>query len=146
MLKIIDFNTIQPIWQNELWTGRTSLIEPVSVINETGTIDMNILTNIPTFYGYYVHDWLVGVNSCFRTSTGAMRSRGLWVHTEFRGKGIGTKLILDMIPSAKENQITKIWTMARHSSVDFYLRMGFEKYGETNQYEFGPHSLCHLQI
>lgn len=142
MLKKIEFETILPIWRDHLWPGRKSQIEPVSAINSEGLINLTIQGYKPHFFGIYENHELIGVNSCHRTSLKEMRSRGLWVHPQHRHRGVGSRLLLQVFAQAKEDKASRIWTMARQSSAEFYLRLGFSAYKETSQYEFGPHVFC----
>ncbi len=146
MIKNISFEKILPTWKTQLWPGRESAIEPLSALNQQGKVDMEIFKQTPHFFGYYENNQLVGVNSCHRTSDNALRSRGLWVHPDFRNKGIASKLILHVFAFAKENEIPVVWTMARHSAAEFYLRLGFTKYAETSEFEFGPHTFVEVRL
>lgn len=146
MIKIINFDTILPVWRDQLWPDRKSEIEPVSAVAVNGQIDIEILKFTPHFFGYYNKGRLIGVNSCHRTGADELRSRGIWVHSDFRGRGIGAQLLQIVIDHANENNISFVWSMARKSAAHFYERIGFKKYGETSLYEFGPHSFVKFTL
>jgi hypothetical protein len=63
MIKSLFWKEILPIWQTQLWPNRISAIEPNSAMVYKSGYDMYNMNTIPTFFGYYVDDKLVGVNS-----------------------------------------------------------------------------------
>ncbi len=138
----IGFDEIKKVWENFLWPERQSAIEPVSWISPQGLIDMEMKLGEPTFVGMFDFEKkLQGVVSGYSTSSDYYRSRGLWVSPDYRQKGVGRLLMSQLMTHARQEGHAYIWTMARHSSVGFYQKAGFETYKQTDQYEFGPHYL-----
>jgi ribosomal protein S18 acetylase RimI-like enzyme len=143
----IDFKTIEKIWLEQLWPERKSKIEPISVINSTGQIDMSIQEIAkPKFVAGFDNGKIEGVSSYFMTAGNEWRLRGTWVSENCRGQGIGGKLIGHIFNSiSSTNSSARIWTMARITSISFYQRNDFVKYGSIASYEYGPHALMSRQ-
>ncbi len=146
MIKTISFEMILPIWKNELWPNRQSKIEPASALDQNGKVDMTIFENIPVFFGYYIDGQIVGVNSCHQTSNKTLRSRGLWVHPDFREQGIAKDLMRHLFIYAGDHKFEMVWSMARQTAVGFYYNLGFTKYADTSEFEFGPHVLVAIKL
>ena len=148
MIADINYETIFPIWRDDLWPNRNSPIETHSAMLHFYTeYDMgNFL--LPAWYlGYYVNDKLIGVNSGHMCVDGSTRSRGLWVNPAFRGKGIGKQLLEVTIEKAKEYNATSIWSMPRKSSWPTYESVGFVltsgwKRSETSE----ANAYCHILL
>ena len=89
----LTFEQIKEIWEKELWPNRESAIETHSAmtwpLTNTVPYDMEIFEYIPAFYAIEIDNKIVGVNSGHRTEDKGYRSRGLWVHPDFRRKGVG---------------------------------------------------------
>lgn len=137
---IITFEDILPIWRDKLWPSRKSAIEPVSVIQHDGSYDMSIQQNVPTFFGVYVDDVLVGVNSGVKTTSTHYRSRGLYVDPAYRGHKIAKRLLQMVDDQAISEGCSIVWTMPRKEAYPTYLSMG---YVATTDFfdegvEFGP--------
>ena len=126
MIKSLSWEEILPIWQTQLWPNRISAIEPNSAMVYKSGYDMYNMNTIPTFFGYYVDDKLVGVNSGHSCSNKMYRSRGLWVFTEHRGKGIGQQLLTETINQAKREGSDMIWSFPKRTSWKTYNSVGFE--------------------
>jgi len=90
----ITFDDILPIWKDKLWPGRESEIKPTNGIKFMGGFDKEIENNTPTFFGAFINDELVGVNSGFGTGIYSYRSRGLYVEPEHRKQKIAQSLLL----------------------------------------------------
>lgn len=139
-IREIDWNTIYPVWVDQLWPGRLSPIKPVSSMRYLGGYDMDIYKFEPTFWGAYMGHRLVGVNSGFETGQGWYRSRGIWVDPEASGQGIGRALLDALEAKARALGCHTLWTIPRQSAMPFYARCGFE---QTTGFfdegvEFGP--------
>lgn len=139
----IQFEEIFPIWHNQLWPDRQSLIEPFSIIDHRGELSLNPSEVPPTyFWGAFINDVghdPVGVLSGFSTSKRHFRTRGLWVDPLWRRRGIATELVLRAERQAVLLERTILWTMPRLSSRPFYLHFGFVEENLVTQYEYGPH-------
>ena len=105
-----------------------------------GGFDASIEDNIPTFFGMYIRDELIGVNSGFKTGEYEYRSRGLYVKPEYRRKLIATMLLEATQMQAIRENAKMIWSMPRKTAVQTYLSFGFKqssKFFDENV-EFGP--------
>jgi len=143
MIEAIDFMTILPIWQQELWPGRESTIEPLSAIDVDSGYNMKLMEAEPFFWGAFSNSrQLIGVVSGFQTSDTHFRSRGLWVAKDQRNQGLGKQLIQTVEKQAVRRQCHILWTMPRQSSWEFYRRVGFQVLKEISQFEFGPHYIA----
>jgi GNAT superfamily N-acetyltransferase len=126
MIKSLSWHTIEFIWQIHLWPDRVSKIEPNSAMSYKSGYDMYNMNTTPSFFGYYVNDELVGVNSGHSCSDNMYRSRGLWVDPKHRGKGIGKQLLVETINQAKREDARMIWSFPKRTSWKTYNSVGFE--------------------
>jgi GNAT superfamily N-acetyltransferase len=127
MIKIISWEEIRHIWHYHLWPERTSAIEPNSAMNYLNGYDINNMTFTPTFFGYFVNNNLVGVNSGHLCVDNSFRSRGLWVDNNHRGYGYGKALLEAAIKQAKLKSASYIWSFPRKTSWTTYKSVGFNK-------------------
>lgn len=123
-IKPISWDQILHIWRTHLWPNRTSLIEHHSAMLYLGGHDMNNFNYRVDLIGYHIDDKLVGVNSSHRCSDGSYRSRGLWVDPEYRGRGIGQRLLRQSIEY--KGNATFVWSYPRQSSWNTYKAVGFQ--------------------
>ena len=93
IVKKITFDEIFSIWDNYLWKGRKSKIEPTNPIKFMGGYDKTIKYNTASFFGVVDKGKFIGVNSGFATDSNLYRSRGLYVHKRWRRRGIATLLL-----------------------------------------------------
>jgi GNAT superfamily N-acetyltransferase len=141
------FDEILPIWSQKLWPGRESAIEPTSVISEEGNLSLDPGQLCPWFWiAENERHETIGVVSGFKTSPKGFRSRGIWVAEPYRRKGFARKLMGQLREQARQLDCHYVWSMARATSKDVYLSLGFQIYGETSAYEFGPHYLVRLRL
>lgn len=123
----ISYEDILPFWK-ELWPNR-EVYKPIVGMTYLGGFDKNIEKNTPIFYGYFLDNTCVGVNSYFQTHD-IVRSRGLYVKPEHRGKGIGVKL-LNFI---KEDTV---WSIPRKESIHTYIKSNFLQTTDFVKMDFG---------
>ena len=146
-IKNISFEEILPIWSTYLWPNRKSLIESNSAMVYKSGYDMYNMNTIPTFFGCYVDDKLVGVNSGHSCANNMYRSRGLWVFTEYRGKGIGKQLLIETINQAKHENANMIWSFPKRSSWKTFTSVGFELVSDWQQSETSnENAYCILEL
>jgi len=127
MLKTLSWLEIYPIWAEYLWPIRSSPIEPSSAMCYLNGYDMANMASNPTFYGYIIDDTIVGVNSGHACpNQNNYRSRGLWVNSKYRGRGIGQQLLAAIIKQAQQERYTEIWSYPRRSSWPTYSAVGFK--------------------
>jgi GNAT superfamily N-acetyltransferase len=125
MIKLIDFATILQVWQKNLWPNRVSAIESNSAMIYLGGIEGKNMLTTPTFFGYFHDNNLAGVNSGHLCADNSYRSRGLYVFPEYRGMGIGSKLLTATIQQAEVEEATLVWSLPRRTSWNTYRRAGF---------------------
>lgn len=142
MLVEITFEEIYDVWRNQLWTARSSPIKANSAMNFLGGHSLHNLLMPATFFGYKDGDKLVGVNSGHLCQDGSYRSRGLYVHYDYRRQGIGTKLLLMTIEQAQREQAKFIWSYPKKSSWRTYAAAGFELAGPWHDTELDVNAYC----
>jgi GNAT superfamily N-acetyltransferase len=140
--KEINFDVIEAVWRNNLWPGRKSKIEPISIIDHQGKFDKKILEYKPYFWGMYHDKELIGVISGMQTSEQHFRSRGIWVNENFRKLHVGSKLMNAVIEKSKELNCFILWSMPRCESWEFYEKNGFHIEKKLENFEFGPHYIA----
>jgi GNAT superfamily N-acetyltransferase len=71
----------------------------------------------------------------------AWQLRGMAVHPEQQGKGVGTTLLELAVDFAiKRGTASQMWCNARKTAVPFYERLGWKTFGETFEVAgIGPH-------
>lgn len=140
-LKKVTYDEIYPIWKKKLWVGRHSAIEPISKMIYLGGIDNFITAEKyePSFFAIMYKNKIIGVNSGHKTAHNFYRSRGLYVDPDFRGHGLGTKLLIATIQQAYIENCRFVWSFPRESSINTYRAAGFKQTSDyTNDGEFGP--------
>lgn len=142
MIREISFLDILPIWRDYLWVSRISDIESNSAMNFLGGYDLYNMTTKPTFLAYVVNNTIVGVNSGHMCTLNQYRSRGLFVFEEYRGRGIGSKLLIATIDHAKSEEAELCWSYPRESSWLTYRSAGFTKASEYTLGETGNNCYC----
>lgn len=140
-IKEITFEQINDIWlEKDMWGDplleRNKIVSnPVQMslywdgVEHLGGINEQIQDlsySNPTYYGYFKDNYIVGVNSFFRSNDKQCRSRGLYVYPEFRNEGIGKKLLRYAIEQNRNKDYDFIWSIPRTSGVDTYQKVGFE--------------------
>lgn len=139
-----SFQDLLPSWQKDLWPGRLSPIESLSMIAPDGTIDMklaDIARAHPPLYLRLLDDQereTLGTLQGQWTAPRELRLRGWWVHPDLRGQGWGKRLIEELERQASPQ---RLWVMSRMSAVSLYEASGLREYGRVSGYEFGPHVL-----
>jgi GNAT superfamily N-acetyltransferase len=146
MITKITFSTIYPIWSNLLWPNRVSKIEPTSAMVYLGGYSLDNMNSMPTFFGYYIDNNLVGVNSGHLCSDKGYRSRGLFVLPKYRKLGIGQKLLLATIEQATVEQCDYVWSYPKQSSWQTYKNSGFELSSIWETSENDINAYCILKI
>ena len=148
MIKEIDFETILPIWRDKLWPDRISPIESHSAMLYLFTEhDMGNFLLPAWYYGYYVNNELIGVNSGHLCVDGSVRSRGLWVCLNYRGNGYGKQLLIATIDKARIHKATSIWSLPRKSSWSTYKSAGFVLTSDWQKTETSEaNAYCYLEL
>jgi GNAT superfamily N-acetyltransferase len=131
----LNFKTIESIWSTKLWPSRTSAIESHSAMTwpfegNPDSIDMDIFNYPATFWGVYLDNKLVGVNSGHKTTDEQYRSRGIWVNPEYRKRGVAQMLFLMTAHQAKIEGCEMLWSIPRKTALPAYTKFGFETVGD----------------
>ena len=84
------------------------------------------MSTTPTFFGLYVGDELVGVNSGHMCLGNHYRSRGLFVYPKHRGKNYGVMLLYRTVEQGKKEGAEMVWSLPRQTSIKTYQAAGFE--------------------
>ncbi len=88
------------------------------------------------FFNYYIKDnnkIIAGINSCFYFEE-ILSVNVLFVKEEYRGKGIGSILLKKVEDDAMKRgaKLSHLHTFDFNNAKDFYLRHGYEIFGELN--------------
>lgn len=130
-IQLITFDQIKEVWTNKLWPGRESPIKGMSSMMLLGGFDMSVYDKYRgVYYGAFINDELVGVNSGHQLSTEMYRSRGLWVNPDYRGNGIAKQLLLVLDNDARSKGCKYIWTMPRESAWPCYRSCDYHLVGD----------------
>lgn len=131
----ISFDQILSIWQDELWPDRQSPIETHSAMTwpfswPDTEIDMSIFEYEPVFWGVFMDNLLVGVNSGHRSSEVEYRSRGIWVDPRYRKTGVAQMLFTMTQHQAVIEKCEMIWSIPRKTALKAYTKFGFQTVGD----------------
>lgn len=131
----LNFEKIKSIWQTKLWPNRTSAIETHSAMTwpfegNPDPINMDIFNYPASFWGAYLDNKLVGVNSGHKTTDKQYRSRGVWVDPEYRKRGVAQMLFLMTAHQAKVEGCEMLWSIPRKTALPAYTKFGFETVGD----------------
>lgn len=144
MIKEITFDDILPIWRDYLWPGRTSDITPTSAMHYMEGYDLVNMSYTPTFFAYIIDNEIAGVNSGHMCMNGRYRSRGLYVFERFRGKNIGTELLIATIEQARLEGANLCWSYPKDTSWKTYAKAGFKLDSEFEDSENGKNAFCSI--
>ncbi|KPL06626.1 hypothetical protein AMJ86_07825 [bacterium SM23_57] len=126
---------VKPIWDSHLWPGRDS--EPVTSMKYLGGYDMEYKNQKPKFIGFTLGGQIVATNSYVRTTGTEWRSRGLWVHEDFRGQGNGELLLECMLKDIREEGGNMVWTLPRKEALGVYEKVGFIRSTGWKEHDWG---------
>ena len=134
-----SFQEVLPIWRDELWPKRITAIEKTNPLLFKKGWNLQHQSTEVFFMKVEKNKKIIAVCSMQKTADQEFRSRGLWVSEEFRKQGIGSKLFQALEKEALSRGCSRLWTLARHSSLIFYTKMGMKDCGKTYDFEYGPH-------
>lgn len=144
-VEYISFDCIRDVWCNHLWKGRQA-VEPFQLWSWKTGVDLPFFdpliayTTYPQFLGIKEGKKLIAVNSLFESDLEYTRSRGLWVHPEHRGRGLG-KIILEA--TIEHTETEWLWTFPRKSAMPCYEAVGFEQKSDwSDMGTFGPNCVA----
>jgi GNAT superfamily N-acetyltransferase len=145
MIRQISWQEILPVWQIKLWPKRAD-IKTHSAMCFLQGYDMSNYSNPATFFGLYKDGNLVAVNSGHGTACG-YRSRGLWVDEEYRGQGLGKKLLLATIDQARREGHAMVWSLPRQTSWPVYASVGFQLASDWHATDTSEsNAFCQLEL
>lgn len=147
MIKEITFDEIKYYWKKYLWAKYTTKIHKVDIHTQKNyfyRVIKHLSSSLsrdqidkwikPTYIGYFVDDKIVGVESGYKSNIDYYRLRGLWVHEDYRGRGIATKLLNYLEERNNENFL---WTCPRENALIFYIKYGFKITGISEKTLYG---------
>jgi GNAT superfamily N-acetyltransferase len=137
MITEISWKEILPIWQNKLWPGRTSPIEPNSAMKFKGGYDMRNMETTPTFIAYKKNNLILGVFGGHTCSEDDYRVRGFWVDPDHRNQGIGTQLLAAMVEQGLVEGCSMVWGYPKPTSWSIFQKQNFKLASEWEEGELG---------
>lgn len=151
MIKEITWQEIYEVWKNYLWLERVSPIESTSAMCFLNGYNMNNKISKPTFFGFFVDNILVGVNSGHSCEPNEnygknYRSRGLFVFEQYRNLGIGKQLLLATAATAKLQQCSIIWSYPKYTSWSVYEKAGFQLASAWQSSETGVNAFAYCNL
>lgn len=101
-----------------------------------------------TAVGAYDDDELVGTGLVAPDSQeGVWRVRGMATAPYARGRGIGVKVLDELVSIAKQNGAKTVWCNARTPALSLYARAGFTPTSDEFEIpEIGPHYVMTLEL
>ena len=144
----VDFEIARDVWAHELWANIADKIKPMSSLISPTQIDMSIYKKYqPKFWAVYFDTNIVGINSGHQTSEISYRSRGLWVSSDHRGRGIEKKLLMSVLEESMHYNCEYCWSMPRFDASGAYTSVGFVQQGgwfETDTSDKNCYAICSL--
>ena len=139
----VNFGTVLPIWQNEIWPGRITPIKPMAPMTYLGGHDMDIPKLYePTFFAIFDDSGqVIGTTSGYQTSADHYRCRTMYVKPEFRRRGFAMALVQAIVDGAIKAGCDLAWGLPRVSPmVAMFEKCGWVQTSEpiTEGMEFGP--------
>jgi len=136
--KQITYDEILPYW-DILWRDRERMIQ-YSAMRMMGGYDSDI-KNTYKWRAFAVCDdkrggKIVGVNAGHKSGAREYRTRGLWVSSEYRGRGIAQQLFKQLEDQAKHEMCRWLWSYPRLAALPAYCKAGYEPFGEADLGEF----------
>jgi len=127
MIRRSNFDEVSAIWYYFLWPQREKIRSMSSMTYSKG-YDTEIYKKYkPSFFVFEINKEIVAVNSCHKSNTNEMRSRGLWVKPEYRKQGITYKLFEAMFDESLSKKCKYIWSLPRKTALAAYEANGFVK-------------------
>ena len=149
----ISFEEIKAVWERALWPNKKN---GVAKANEwtwkwhTKNLgkDKKMAKEVdPTFICLRSGKEIVAVNSCYESNVEGLfkywRSRGLWVHPDFRGKEYSCVILTWCLEYARKHGGIYMWTVPRKSALRAYQKVGFVQCSEWfDDGQFGPNCIA----
>jgi GNAT superfamily N-acetyltransferase len=78
---------------------------------------------------------------------GSWRVRGMATAPEARGRGLGARVLRELVDHARAHGTTLVWCYARPAAMPLYARAGFVAVGEPfDEPGLGPHQRMELEV
>lgn len=111
------------------------------------------LDELGVHLGLFKEDRLVSVvtahpedNARFQ-GDGHWRIRGMATDLDFQNRGLGRKLLLQLLAWGREKEIPLFWCNARQRAIPFYERQGFRVESELFDLpNIGPHKVMRIDL
>lgn len=146
MIVETSFEEIYKIWLDYLWPNRISKIESHSAMMLDKTYNLENFKYKATYFFYMLDTKVVGCNSGHMCADNTYRSRGLYVFSEYRNRGIGQKLLEKTIHQGQKEKSTLVWSYPRKSSWSSYKNAGFTLINDWEISELGHNAYCKLTL
>lgn len=133
----LTFEEIKPYWKM-LW-GDVTIRRKSGILLLKG-FDIMLNDNddiVPTFFGAFDGDNIIGVNSGYAPVENQYRSRGLYVLPEYRRQGIAQMLLHATQEQGRKEKKNILWSMPRKEALPAYLKFSFKKISDFSDREFG---------
>ena len=144
--KKITWDQILPIWKKYLPNMSLETNSAMCLFLNDGKIleknweepiyDLQNMEFTPTFWGAFDNAKLVGVNSGHMTLDRLYRSRGLFVFPEYRGFGIGQKLLMKTIAQAIHEKAIVCWSYPKNTAERSYHMQNFLSQGHSFNFQY----------
>ena len=141
MIKQISFDQICELW--EMLHPKRKHVK-YSTMGYLGGED-NIANRDVFYFGYFIDDKLVGVNSCHDSAFETIRSRGLFVLPEYRNNKIGLKLLKHTLEFSK-NHVDFVWSFPKVDALRVYERAGFKRTSTFTPGDYGVNCYASCEI
>jgi ribosomal protein S18 acetylase RimI-like enzyme len=143
MIKIISVEDVLPLRSSELREGK---IAPQHMRYPTDKAEGSL------HLGYFIKGQLVSILSIHRQQYGQYKGegyqmRGVATIGQYRGQGIGTKMLNFALIYLQDQNADYLWCNGRKRALKFYQRAGFEIL--TPEFDLppaGPHHVLYLKL
>lgn len=124
-----DFNTVKNLLSECMWSDEERINAEVTKYLQDESREL---------YGRFLNDELVGLIGVIHGSIGEVELKHIAIKPEYRGKGLGRKLIHEYVEA---KNIVKMKAETDKDAVGFYTKLGFkivslgEKYPSVERFE-----------
>ena len=145
-VKKITWDQVLPVWEEHLPNMSLETNSAMCLFLNYGTAlsksweepvyDLQNMEFTPTFWGAFYNDKLVGINSGHMCIDKLYRSRGLFVFPEYRGFGIGQKLLMKTIAQAIHEKAIVCWSYPKNTAERSYHMQNFLSQGHSFNFQY----------
>ena len=94
----------------------------------------------------YVDDKIIGCGRIFQEGKESYHAGRIAVLSEYRGMGVGTKIMAELENTARSKGAADIVLSAQRRAVDFYLKLGYKSVGDEYLEEGYPHRIMRKSL